>query len=162
MWKKIILGTLCIGLIAVLVYGAVNRTNSKLRSSDDRSSEQERDRQGEGQGNQRGSDGNDNASSRASSVEWETFQGTIIDVTESELLTQTSSGDQLLIEGRAWSYIQEQGFSVQPEDQVTLTGFYENDEFKVGSVDNITSGQSIIVRESGGRPMWAGGEHGGA
>jgi hypothetical protein len=162
MWRKIIVGALCIGLIAGLVYGAVNRTNSKLRSSDDRSSDQERDRQEEGQGNQRGGNGNDNTSSRASSVGGVTLQGTIIDVTEAAFLTQTSSGEQLLIEGRAWSYIQEQDFSVQPEDQVILTGFYENDEFKVGSVDNITSGQSIIVRESGGRPMWAGGGHGGA
>jgi hypothetical protein len=156
MWKKIIFGVLFVGLIAVLLIGAINRTNSKMRSSDDHSTEQERSQNG--QGNQ----GSGNASNESANLMWETCQGIAIDVTESELLVQSDSGDQLLIGGKAWSYVQEQRFLIQTGDQISVTGFYENDEFKVNSIDNTVSAQSIIIRESNGRPMWAGRGRGGA
>ena len=159
MWKKIILGVLFGGLIAVLLVGAVTRTNSKTGSTNDRSVEQARDQKGQSQGNQ--GDGNGDASSDSTGIVWESLQGSVIDVTESELLLKSDSGDQVLVEGRAWSYVQDQGFLVQNDDLITVTGFYENDELKVSAIDNITSGQSITIRESNGRPMWAGGGRGG-
>jgi hypothetical protein len=154
MWKKIILGVLFAGLIAVLLIGAVNRTNSQTRSSNDHSNDRngEQTRDQSGQGNQ----GNGNGSTESASPVWETFQGVAIDITEAELLLHSASGDPLLIEGRAWSYAQEQGFSAYPNDQITVTGFYEGDEFVVGSITNTTSDQTLLIRDSGGRPLWAG------
>ena len=37
-----------------------------------------------------------------------------------------------------------------------MTGFYEDGEFKAGTVENLTTGETIILRDETGRPMWAG------
>ena len=96
--------------------------------------------------------------------EWLTFQGTVASVDANTLVVETASGQQVIVENRAWWFVQEQGFSTQEGDQVTLTGFYENDDpstgsgfhFEVGQIDNITTGQTVLVRDENGRPLWAG------
>jgi hypothetical protein len=37
-----------------------------------------------------------------------------------------------------------------------LVGFYEGDDFEVGQIDNATNGQTVLVRDENGRPLWAG------
>ena len=72
------------------------------------------------------------------------------------LIVQTDSGEQVTVENRAWWFAQEQGFSAQVGDQVTLVGFYEGDDLEVGRIDDTTSGQTVLVRDENGRPLWAG------
>ncbi|UCC65558.1 MAG: hypothetical protein JSV36_11145, partial [Anaerolineae bacterium] len=64
------------------------------------------------------------------------------------------------VENRAWWFAQEQGFWTQTGHQMTLVGFYEDDgpeqHFEVGRIDDNTSGQTVLVREENGRPLWAG------
>jgi hypothetical protein len=69
---------------------------------------------------------------------------------------QTGDGRCVRVENRAWWFAEEQGFWAQTGDDVTLIGFYEGDESEVGQIDNLTSGQSVLLRGDGGRPMWAG------
>jgi hypothetical protein len=69
---------------------------------------------------------------------------------------EATDGTQVGVEGRPWSFAQEQAFQAQAEDQVSLQGFYEDGEFKAGRIDNLTNGQSVDLREDSGRPMWAG------
>jgi hypothetical protein len=72
------------------------------------------------------------------------------------LVVETVSGEQVTMENRPWWFAQEQGFSAQVGDQVTLIGFYEGDRFEVGQIDDITRGQTVLVRDENGRPLWAG------
>ena len=37
-----------------------------------------------------------------------------------------------------------------------MTGFYEDGEFKAGTVENLTTGETIVLRDEAGRPMWSG------
>lgn len=67
-----------------------------------------------------------------------------------------STGEAITLEGRAWSFAQEAGFSLQAGENVTLTGFYEGDDLEIGYVEALTSGQSIQLRDQNGRPAWAG------
>ena len=67
-----------------------------------------------------------------------------------------STGDAIILDGRAWSFAQEAGFSMQAGEEVSLTGFYEEGEFEIGVVEDLTSGQTIQLREQSGRPAWAG------
>ena len=88
--------------------------------------------------------------------EWLTIQGAILSVDANALVVQTDSGEQVVVENRAWWFAQEQGFSAQAGDQVTLVGFYEGDHFEVGRIDNATNGQMVRLRDENGRPLWAG------
>jgi len=117
MFKKIIVGTLILGLVGILVIGALNRTNFKTGSSGARG-------QGRGRGSEvttyttrggqgQGSDPQDTLSGRgqgrgntsqAQVVEELTLQGTVVSVDNTTLLVQTSSGDQVTVENRPWQY----------------------------------------------------------
>jgi hypothetical protein len=83
--------------------------------------------------------------------------GTVGSVESSALVVQTTDGQEVVVEGRAWRFAQELGFTAQVDDHLTLTGFYEDGEFKVSQIEDVTSGQKVIVRDESGRPIWAGG-----
>lgn len=88
--------------------------------------------------------------------DWLSIQGIVISVDEEEMVVELSVGEQIIVEGRAWSFSQESGFVVETGDQIQLTGFFEEGDFEVGGMENITTGQLVVLREESGRPLWAG------
>jgi hypothetical protein len=185
MFKKILVGTVLVGLIGILVTGAINRTNATSGSAEGRG-------QGRGNGNtamtytagrgQGGSNGNTATTytagrgqggsswgqrsesatgdqlgvGQAQVTEWLTLEGTVVSVDENALVVETSAGEQVVIENRPWLFAQEQGFLAQAGDEVTLTGFYEGDAFEVGQISDTTNGKTVSLRDQDGRPGWAG------
>jgi hypothetical protein len=124
--------------------------------------------QGQGQGGQgnvasQAGQGRENApgdgtgTGNAEVNEWLTISGTALSVDSSAMIVQTPDGQEIIAEGRGWRFALEQGFSAQAGDALTLTGFYENDEFEVGQIVNNSTGQAVQIREENGRPLWAGG-----
>ena len=88
---------------------------------------------------------------------WLTLQGTVISVDSGSLVVRTTSGEEIVLEGRTWSFAQEQSFSAQVGDTLSLLGFYEDGDFEVGKIENQSSGRVVEVRDTTGRPLWAGG-----
>jgi hypothetical protein len=190
MLKKILLGTLLIGLIGILVAGAVIRTMDKTalvaeahgsgygRGQDEAGayaaggsgqgfavSAQPNGRSGYAQGSNQGgyggqgrkdAPGDQTGTGQANVEEWLTLQGTVVSVDADTLVVQTVSSEQVTMENRPWWFAQEQGFSAQVGDQVTLIGFYEGGDLEVGQIDDTTNGQTVLVRDENGRPLWAG------
>jgi hypothetical protein len=89
--------------------------------------------------------------------EWITLQGSVIDVDGSTMVIILSSGELVTVEGRPWSFAQQQGFSAAVGDEVALTGFFEGEKFEAGLVANITNNLVINIRQENGRPLWSGG-----
>lgn len=87
---------------------------------------------------------------------WLTLEGTAEVATVLEMIVQTTDGQEILVDGRAWRFAQELGFMVAEGDQVRLTGFYENGDFEVGEIQDTTTGQTATLRDENGRPLWAG------
>jgi hypothetical protein len=87
---------------------------------------------------------------------WLQIQGTVVSVDADILIVRTADGTQVSVENRSWWFAQEQGFSAQIGDEITLTGFYEDEAFEVGRIDDATTGQTVLLRDEDGRPMWAG------
>jgi hypothetical protein len=85
-------------------------------------------------------------------VEWETLTG-IVTVVDSEITVQTAQGEILVGMGQS-AY--RESFGLEVGDQVSVVGFYEDGEFKAGTVENLTTGETIVLRDETGRPMWAG------
>ena len=92
--------------------------------------------------------------------DWEQFLGKVLSVNEIAMELATSDTEVFVIEGQSWRYAQKLGFTAQIGDEVSVFGFLENDEFKVGSLENTVSDQIVILREPSGRPIWAGGGSG--
>jgi len=204
MLKKIVLGTLLIGLIGVLVAGAVIRTMDRTERVAEAQGyghgrgngkagayvtggsgqgfvvrprrAQSRRAQPNGHGGYGGQGREDapaiNSTGQANVEEWLTLQGTVVSVDADTLVVQTASGEQVTMENRPWWFAQEQGFSAQVGDQVTLVGFYEGGDpsatlrqgsgqsseqcFEVSRIDDATKDQTVLVRDENGRPLWAG------
>jgi uncharacterized protein YdeI (BOF family) len=89
--------------------------------------------------------------------EWLTLAGSVVSVDADELLVQTDDGQQILIDGRAKRFLDELGLTAQVGQRLQLTGFYEDGDFEVGTVENVSTGQTVQIRDENGRPLWAGG-----
>ena len=224
MFKKIILGTLFIGLVGLLVFGAVNRTIAKsgtpfanglsrqeaalnpeatpqpgttgeyrqggggLGRANRLEGTQDGDCTGQGGGsgywkNQDASPGGNPGQGGGgkgqgqaggwgrNSGGWDsehseslpvlaTLEGTVTSVTPEALVIATNEAGDLIIEGRAWRFALENGYTIQVNQQVRVTGFEEDGEFKAVSIsDGINQFQ---FRDQGGRPSWAGRGQGGS
>ena len=115
---------------------------------------------GRGQNRQAGQAGAGSAEAVRVDMAWQTVQGEVVSLAPDAMIVETATGASVLIAGRPWSYIQESGFVVEPGDKVTLNGFEENGEFRIGELANDASGQLVQIREYSGRPLWAGGGQG--
>jgi len=114
---------------------------------------------GQGQGNLSG----DGAGTGLAQVdEWLTLEGVAGSVDATALVVHTDDGQEIVVDGRAWRYLLEQGFQAAAGERVRLVGFYENDRFEAGEVTNLGTGQDLLIRDENGRPLWAGRGRGGS
>lgn len=169
MVKKIILGVALFGLIGILVGGAVLRTLDKTAPSSAAHNSQGRERtsqdyvvsqnggQRNGQSQEHANGSGETAGEGEARVDmWVPREGAVTSVSEDMATVMLADGEELIIEGRAWSFAQEQGWTVGVGDQLKLSGFFEGETFETGQIDNLSTGQSVTLREESGRPLWAG------
>ena len=203
MIKKVIGMTLLVGLVGVLVVGAVNRTLAKtdeplglesryrrgqqeftpqVVSEEEPCAEtgnlqQEARGKGFGQGLDRSTQtesrfgsgrggygkqsrpGGGNFNNGQTGIKtWVTLEGTVQQADALALVVNLNDGGgQVEILNRAWGYAQSAGFSAEVGDSVRITGFYDQEgKFEAKLIKNLASGQSVTLRDEGGRPMWAG------
>jgi hypothetical protein len=88
--------------------------------------------------------------------DWLTMTGKVVSVADDLVEIKTDAGQVIPFEGRPLSFAAEQGFAVKVGDAVTLDGYDENGQFKIGKVTNVNSGASLMLRDVSGRPGWAG------
>lgn len=162
MWKKIFVGALLVGLITVLIVGAINRTEAKLGNGEGGNGGHGQGRYGQQVTGDAGRRGNGNVGQQGTGVgqaamsEWITVNGTVTSVSTTGLVVETATGETVNVTGRAWSLAQAQGYAPRPGDSITLVGFSENGTFQVGRITLPATGQTIAVRDENGRPLWAG------
>lgn len=185
MLKKIVVGTLVLGLSGILVIGAINRTTDRLeRETRNEGSRQGRqaaategldqrygrgqgEGKGEGQGerqavdaniqlgrgNQGKGEGDQESGGVADSLQ---ESGVVTGINEEALVFASTEGETLIIEGRTWMYARDQGFEADVGDQLEISGFYEDGEWKTTEIENLSNGLGLVIRSGSGRPMWAG------
>ncbi len=88
--------------------------------------------------------------------EWLTLEGCVSTIDNDELLVSLTAGSELSVDGRAWSFAQENNFTTSVGNSLQLNGFYDGDGFEVSSINDLSSGESILLRDESGRPLWAG------
>ena len=115
-----------------------------------------------GHKNQGSSDPNPTEESYAEVASWTNIEGTVWQADQESLSLILATGDHLIVEGRAWRYAIESGFSTVEGHRISLAGFYEEGEFKVGAIHDLSSSQSVTLRQASGQPLWSGGNGRGA
>lgn len=177
MVKRVILGTLLVGLIAVLVVGAIVRTVDKTDNvaeargqgrgwSDAETVQYVSDTQGRRGG------GNGQAAGtgrQAESAErlypnyddvpetWTVYEGTIVEAPESggDLVILADDGTEVTV-GTGPGYMESQGFVLESGERVQVQGYWEDDELKAAQVTRLSDGQTVTLRDQLGRPAWSG------
>ncbi|MBN2149112.1 MAG: hypothetical protein JW726_17130, partial [Anaerolineales bacterium] len=67
-----------------------------------------------------------------------------------------TDGSSLEISRRPWRFALQLGFSTAPGNQLLITGFYENSEFKPVTIEDTTASVSVALRDTSGQPLWSG------
>jgi hypothetical protein len=187
MFKKGLLGVLFVGLIAVLVYGAINRTMDK---TDDIVEASERGRgrentqaadttykesatsqvryggQGRGQQDSQSEEGRRGETTRAypnyqeAPADWQTLEGVVTQPPSPgvDMLVETSDGEAMVGVGPV--DLVELGLTLQAGDQVQIEGYWEGNEFKAAQLTQLSTGDMVQLRDNLGRPSWSGGYQG--
>ena len=112
--------------------------------------------QGRGQGLGQGQGQGSAASLEHEAVpqDLEIIEGTVVET--DELVVKTTEGETVQVGLGPSTYREAQGFVLNTGDTVRVSGYWEDDEFKATELENQTAGQSIVLRDAAGRPMWAG------
>jgi hypothetical protein len=84
------------------------------------------------------------------------YSGAVQAVEMSGLSLLTTAGEPRWVQFGQSRFWQSQGVTLAVGDQVTVTGFSENGQFQAISVTNHSNGQLLTLRDSSGRPLWAG------
>jgi hypothetical protein len=155
MLKKIILGGLLIVFSGILIVGAVNRTAARSGETS-RTQHDQTTQVVEQRGGRNGAGGNVEAVGEAGVTEWQTVSGTVSSVDASRAEIKLSDGRSVEVGGRAWQLAAAQNFTANVGDSVTVHGFDENGVFQAGQIDNQSNGQTLSLRDTTGRPLWAG------
>jgi hypothetical protein len=157
MLKQIVIGVLIASVIAIVGVGLVIRTvspaaitNNAATANGQANGSQFRGGGGGGQGQGMGQ------GAAASNVQMTTVQGNVVSVDQYAMTVQTSTGEKILVQGRPWTFSLEQKFTTKVGDQLKLSGFYQNGQFEVASMQNLANNATVQVRDQAGRPSWAG------
>lgn len=162
------------GVVGLLIFGAVIRTQAKaVDSTRSETKLEEAARQpfnqiGEVLGNYgEGSGRNDSPSESGDEIhlaedeehDWISLTGVVSSLDAGSLWIETDEGENLEFARRVWRFIRESGLEISAGDQVELEGFYENGEFEISYLEDLTSGESLQIRDDSGRPLWGGGKN---
>lgn len=110
---------------------------------------------GSGQGRQAGSETLGEGLADNPVETWEPLSGSVFTLEDDELTIETAEGAVTVHLGPEW-YWETEGITLAEGDQVLVSGFYEDDTFEVASIENLTAGQTVTLRDETGRPLWAG------
>ena len=95
--------------------------------------------------------------SRSDMDEWVSTTASVTSVTDIEWILTLEDGTPIVLNYRVVEFLESQGFSVSPGEEVILTGFFDiNGDFEIGQIENTTSEGTAIIRDESGRPLWSG------
>jgi hypothetical protein len=176
MINKIILIALFALFSGILIYGGVNRTAAKTGEETHALLQN-----GNGQGAQadngdrlyrnrsessgaaeaappsgRGGQGQQRYLAETESHAYVTIEGMVTQAPAAgiDMILETDEGAVQI--GTGPGYLDEVGYTIQNGEQLLVTGFWEDGEFKASEITRSADGASIVLRDEFGRPMWSG------
>jgi hypothetical protein len=86
--------------------------------------------------------------------------GLVAEKYSESIMIEMDDASTIEIEGRTWRFVSESGFQLDEGDLVEMAGFFEDGEYKISTISNLTSDQTLLIRDETGRPYWSGGRSG--
>lgn len=110
---------------------------------------------GQGEGS---AEGGQESQAQAMVADWITVEGTVTAVELGALSIRTADSDSMLVHLGPESFWTTQGIVFEAGDQVEILGFYEDEvNFGAGQITLQETGETLVLRDADGRPLWSGG-----
>ncbi len=88
--------------------------------------------------------------------QWVTIDGSVTALTNNGLVIRTTDAQTLTVSfGRA-DFWQSQAVTFATNDEISMLGFWQGDQFSAGQVTKTATDERILLRDPNGRPLWAG------
>ena len=87
--------------------------------------------------------------------EWITLHGYVVAYADNTLTIRTDAGETLEMGLGPLGYWLAHSIAFSPDDEVRVRGFY-NEEFEPAEIINLTTGESVTLRDADGAPLWRG------
>lgn len=114
-------------------------------------------RNGGNAGNANGlQDGGNVPQPQAQVDEWITVEGSITAINRSQVTMRLTDNQTLTFQMGQPRFAESQQITLQIGDEISVLGFYEDDQFSAGEVTVLATGETIMLRDPNGRPLWAG------
>ncbi|MEO8613213.1 MAG: hypothetical protein ABI690_35305 [Chloroflexota bacterium] len=139
MFKKIMLVTGFLVFAGVMVIGAIYRSEARINLVASSTTEDHAE--------------NINPTT---SLTWQTLQGVVTQIDAAAIIISVQNNERVIVEGQPLAFAVGQGFAAALGDTITVEGYEENGELKIGRMTNLTSGQHIQLRDINGNPAWRG------
>jgi len=86
------------------------------------------------------------------------LSGVVESLVDSELVVRTAAGELVDVALGQAAYWEAQGIPLPVGEAVVIEGYSEDDDtLAANSVTLVATGQTIVLRDASGRPMWSGG-----
>jgi hypothetical protein len=109
-----------------------------------------------GQNRNGAQDGEHSPEPQAQVDEWLTYEGVITAMTRGQITMQTLDGQIITFQMGQPRFYEAQGITLEIGDEIRVLGFYQGEQFSAGDVTNLATGQTLMLRDPNGRPLWAG------
>lgn len=90
--------------------------------------------------------------------QWVTIKGIVVSYEENDLVIRTDDGEEIAMGLGPLGYWLGHGIALHPGDALLVRGFY-TDAFEPAEIENMTTGESVTLRDAEGSPLWRGAEH---
>jgi hypothetical protein len=114
---------------------------------------------GNGQGNgaqKQDADRYGNPEAPTSHGEYLTYQGTILAAPAAGVELVIDTADGALTIGTGPSYWLESNIILADGDEISVTGYWEDGEFKAASLTRVSDNLTVVLRTETGQPLWSG------
>ena len=89
--------------------------------------------------------------------EWLEVTGEVVSLEDNTLVIRTAEGTEMELGLGPLGYWLGHGIPFTPGDEVRVLGFYGAEgEFEPAQIFNLTTGQSVTLRDADGSPLWRG------
>lgn len=161
--KKILMGVGMVAVLGLMVAGvayAVAGTGNEGRAGDG-SGGRWQSAAGGSHGGRWSADGPGANDPQTQAQEWLSVTGGVESVDGTQLVLRTEAGGLVEVSLGQAGYWDAQGISLVPGEVVVVEGLSEDgSSMEARSVTLLSTGQTVVLRDESGRPMWAGGRRG--
>lgn len=89
-------------------------------------------------------------------TDWMTLHGTIYEILQNNMTLLTEDGQLVSLQLGQSRFRAEQQITLNLGSLIEVSGYWQADRFRIGTLTNIDTGERLMLLDPNGRPLWAG------